>query len=68
MVVLGILALLVSTLGVRKTLIVKRVNVENRFYDKLEADSVYQLSQNVKDIERILNMPLELEGSSKKIT
>lgn len=35
-------------------LAVKRINESNRFYDKLEADSTYQISENIKNIERIL--------------
>jgi hypothetical protein len=56
--ILAMLALLISTLGVGITLKVRKTNAENRFYDKLEADSLYQIDQNVKDIERILNDPI----------
>jgi len=47
----AILALMVSTLGVSLTLSIRRKN----FYEKLEADSLNQIEQNHKDIDRILN-------------
>ena len=47
----AILALMVSTYGVSLTLSIRRKN----FYEKLEADSLSQIEQNHKDIERILN-------------
>ena len=68
MLVLGILALLVSTLGVSTALIVRRVNADNRFYDKLEADSLSQINQNVKDIERILSAPFKLENGTDDLS
>jgi len=52
--VLMIFALLISTFAASLALTVKKINETNRFYDKLEADSVYQISENIKNIERIL--------------
>jgi len=67
--ILAMLALLVSTLGVSIALKVRKTNAENRFYDKLEADSLYQINQNVRDIERILDAPIYAEDNlNDKIT
>ena len=52
--VLIIFALLVSTFTASLAVTVRKINEINRFYDKLEADSVYQIGENIKNIERIL--------------
>jgi len=66
--ILSMFALLVSTFGVSIALKVKKNNTDNCFYDKLEADSLYQIDQNVKDIERVLNAPIEIANNSDKTT
>lgn len=52
--VLMIFALLVSTFAASLAVTVRKINETNRFYDKLEADSVYQISENINNIDRIL--------------
>lgn len=52
--VLMIFALLISTFAASLAVTVKKINETNRFYDKLETDSIYQISENIKNIERIL--------------
>ena len=32
---------------------------ENRFYDNLEADSLYQIEENLKEIQKVLEEPIE---------
>lgn len=49
-----IFALLVSTFAASLAVTVRKINETNRFYDKLEADSVYQISENIRNIDRIL--------------
>lgn len=53
--VLMIFALLISTFAAGLAVAVKKINETNRFYDKLESDSVYQIGENIKNIERILS-------------
>ena len=53
--VLAIFALLITTFSASLTLTVRKINENNRFLDKLEADSNYQISENLKNIERILS-------------
>ena len=52
--VLMIFALLVSTFVASLTVVIKKINANNRFLDKLEADSLYQINENLKNIERII--------------
>jgi len=53
--VLMIFALLVTTFSASLAVAIKKINANNRGLDKLEADSLYQISENLKNIERILS-------------
>ena len=67
--VLMIFALLISTFAASLTVAVKKINETNRFYDKLEADSVYQIGENIKNIERILaGVEGEKSSDGRKLT
>ena len=57
--IVGLLALLISVLGYG----LARVAQTKKFYEGLEKDSLYQLSENLKDIDRILLKPLGTEGN-----
>ena len=59
----AILALMVSTLGVSLTLSIRR----NNFYEKVEADSLNQIEQNHKDIDRVLNKTVVV-GAGKTVS
>ena len=67
MLVVGLLALSVGTLSASIALSVRKANAENRFYDKLESDSLNQIDKNYKDIERILSNKVEI-GPGKNST
>lgn len=67
MLVVGLLALSVGTLSASVAIRVRKVNAENRFYDKLESDSLNQIEKNYKDIERILGNKVEM-GAGKNST
>jgi len=61
--VVSLLVLLVTTLGIVVTTRAIKINRDNRFYDKFEADSLFQIEQNLKDIERILKSPIHCDTS-----
>lgn len=67
--VLMIFALLISTFAASLAVTVKKINETNRFYDKTEADSAYQIGENIKNIERVLSRVTGEKSSDRsKIT
>ena len=67
MLVVGLLALYVGTHSASVAIRVRKANTENRFYDKLESDSLNQIEKNYKDIERVLGNKVDM-GQGKNST
>ena len=67
-IVLMIFALLVTTFGVSLAVTVRKINASNRFLNKLEADSLYQIDENLGNVERLLaKVTATKVGSNNKI-
>lgn len=56
---IGLAGLLFAALGIMLTVNTVSRNRINRFYDKLEADSLCQINENLKNIERILRKTIK---------
>ena len=56
--IIGLLALLVSVLSYGLT----KMTQTKSFYEGLEKDSLFQLGENLKDIDRILTKPFDVNG------
>lgn len=71
--VLAAVGVLVALLGLSVAKTSLKTNRENRHYDKLEADSLYQIEENLKEIQKVLEEPIEggdghgLESSLNKL-
>ena len=60
---IGLVGLLLAALGIIITLNALSRNRTNRFYDKLEKDSLYQIDESLKSIERILRKAIQGDDS-----
>ena len=59
--VIALIGLMLAAISVGVAKRSHRISQENRFYDDLEKTSIYQIDENLKDIERIFNKKINDE-------
>jgi hypothetical protein len=59
---LAVLGVLLTAVSLLITLIIHRESNDNNFYDRLENDSLYQINESYKNIDRILTQALFMES------
>lgn len=65
--VIALMGLMLAAISIGIAKRSHRISQENKFYDDLEKTSIFQIDENLKDIERILNKEINSESHSFKL-